>query len=170
MLKREITLNVREIDSIIGELEAYRESLDGKLQAFVQELAKIGLDAIDSVIFGIPPEESGYDLDTAFSDVTVSDGTASMYIKLQGDKVLFIEFSAGVTFGTAEYPLESGSGYGVGTYPGQTHAYDPKGWFYTDEDGESRHTYGNRAYMPMYHSTEAMRMVVEDIARRIFGS
>ncbi len=171
MLKREITLNVREIDSIIDELEAYRESLDGKLQVFVQELSKIGLDVINNDIIGIPPEEKGSDIGTSASDVTVSDGTASMYIYLKGKKVLFIEFSAGVTFGTANYPLESGSEYGALTYPGQTHASNPDGWYYTNENGEPKqHTYGNRAYMPMYHSTVGMRMLVEEIAQRIFGS
>jgi hypothetical protein len=92
-------------------------------------------------------------------------------VRLSGDKVLFIEFSAGITYGSNNYPLPSGSEYGVGTYPGQTHAFSPYGWWYTDErSGETRHSYGNRAYMPMYHAEQAVIIAVRKIAKEVFSS
>lgn len=91
-------------------------------------------------------------------------------VRLSGDKVLFIEFSAGISYGTDSYPLPSGADYGVGTYPDQKHAYDPNGWWYVDERGQKHHSYGNRAYMPMYHAEEAIIIQIRHIAKEVFGS
>ena len=152
----------------IDELKQYQSDIDIKMKQLVDELAELGLDTISSVIQEIPEEETGQDMIMDKKSIMENDGIVSMSIELSGSKVLFIEFSAGVTFGQKDYPLDSGSGYGVGTYPGQTHAFDPGGWFYTDENGESKHSYGNRAYMPMYHARTEMCNQVLEIAQRIF--
>ena len=100
-----------------------------------------------------------------------------MSVHLQSEKVLFIEFSAGITYGTNTYPLPSGSGYGMGTYnPSSSNWSNPKGWYYKDESSPQAnekglvHTYGNPAYMPMYRAREAMALKVWQIARDTIGA
>lgn len=90
-------------------------------------------------------------------------------VRLSGDKILFLEFSAGITYGTDSYPLPSGSKYGMGTYPGKGHWDDPNGWWYVDERGEKHHSYGNRAYMPMYHAEQSIIIQIRTIAKEVFG-
>lgn len=156
------------IQAAIDELKQYQRDLQRKQQIFIDRLAKEGLQVVQSTMESIPDEEKGsyYTeiLNNSQGDII---GAA---IRLSGDKVLFLEFSAGVTYGTSSYPLPSGSKYGVGTYPGQAHAYDKNGWWYVDERGEKHHSYGNRAYMPMYHAEQAIIIQIRAIAKEVFGS
>ena len=70
---------------------------------------------------------------------------------------MFIEFGSGIYYNAGnEHPLAKQFGYGVGTYPGQTHAYEDF-WFYTDKDGTHSHfSHGTEATMPMYNSVIEM--------------
>ena len=170
-----VELSSSSINQAIKNLRAYQRDLNKRTRLFLDKLADCGIDVIESVIAQIPPDElhDGYILvqDPKKTLKKNQNGGYQMAIKLSGEDVLFIEFSAGVTFGSANYPLPVGNKYGALTYPGQTHASQPYGWFYTDE-GTGRtsvHTYGNRAYMPMYHATVAMAMNVWMTAMMTFG-
>lgn len=162
-----IGMNIASINHAISQLEEYADSLDNKVKRLINELLQIGVTNIEQTISEIPGEEKGEDIVVEKTDAEGSEGHYTAKIVLSGEKVLFIEFSAGVTYGTSEYPLDV-QGYGVGTYPGQTHAFDPEGWDYYDETG-MHHSYGNRAYMPMYYGDMAIQQQVYDIAKRIFG-
>lgn len=168
-----VDLSPESIDKCINNLKNYRDDLDRRLQEFVDALAEVGLESISSTIQQINPDE----LDQGYGQLLMNKklkrsgyGIVRMEISLSGSDVLFIEFSAGITFGTDSYPLPSGDGYGMGTYPdGKGHWDDPEGWWYRDEAGELHHSYGNRAYMPMYHATEAIAIQVWFIAMKTFG-
>ena len=116
----------------------------------------------------VPDEEKG----SYYTEIvnTSNGDIIGAAIRLTGDKVLFIEFSAGITYGTDNYPLPSGDKYGMGTYPGKGHWNSPYGWWYVDEQGNKHHSYGNRAYMPMYHAEQAIIIQVSHIAREVFSS
>ena len=115
----------------------------------------------------IPSEEKG---DYYTETINTSNGDiVGVAIQLTGNKVLFIEFSAGITYGTDSYPLPSGDNYGMGTYPGKGHWDSPYGWWYVDDHGEKHHSYGNRAYMPMYHAEQAIILSVRSVAKEVFG-
>ena len=172
-----VGLSPESIDKAIKGLREYKRDLDKRMRLFLNNLADCGIDTIESVLAQIPPNEmhDGYILvQDPKKSVPVrnrASGNYQMSIKLSGEDVLFIEFSAGVTFGSTNYPLPVGDQYGALTYPGQTHASQTYGWFYTDEvtGKTSMHTYGNRAYMPMYHATVAMAMNIWMTAMRTFG-
>ena len=53
---------------------------------------------------------------------------------------------------------------------GKGHWDSPYGWWYVHENGEKHHSYGNRAYMPMYHSEEAIILSIRQIAKEVFSS
>lgn len=172
MVKRTININLfdsRSLDKAIQEIRQYQNSLPRKVQTFIDRLAKEGLQVVQSTMESVPDEEKG-----SYYTEVINNSQGDIIgaaIRLTGDKVLFIEFSAGITYGTPKggYPLDSGKQYGVGTYPGQTHAESPYGWRWVDEQGNKHHSYGNRAYMPMYHADQAIIMQIREVAKEVFG-
>lgn len=161
-------LNNRSLDKAIQEIRQYQNSLPRKVQTFIDRLAKEGLQVVQSTMESVPDEEKG----SYYTEIvnTSNGDIIGAAIRLTGDKVLFIEFSAGITYGTDNYPLPSGDKYGMGTYPGKGHWNSPYGWWYVDEQGNKHHSYGNRAYMPMYHAEQAIILQISHIAREVFSS
>lgn len=171
MAKRTININLfdsRSLDKAIRQIRQYQNSLPRKVQTFIDRLAKEGLQVVQSTMESVPDEEKG----SYYTEIvnTSNGDIIGAAIRLTGDKVLFIEFSAGITYGTDNYPLPSGDKYGMGTYPGKGHWNSPYGWWYVDEQGNKHHSYGNRAYMPMYHAEQAIILQISHIAREVFSS
>ena len=81
-----------------------------------------------------------------------------------------IEFGSGVRYNSIPNPKAGELGFGVGSYPGQTHAADPNGWYYFGDDGKWHHSYGIKATMPMYNASLEMIKSVSEVAREVFGS
>ncbi len=79
--------------------------------------------------------------------------------------MLMLEFGSGLK---AENPANI-PGVGTGTFPGQTHAENPGGWWYMDLDGVWHHSSGVSAKMPMYFAGKEMRAKIVSIAREVFG-
>ena len=170
MAKRTININLFDsgsIDKAIQEIRHYQNNLQRKVQIFVDRLAREGLHVVQSTMESIPDEEKG----SYYTEIvnTTNGDIIGAAVRLTGDQVLFIEFSAGIRYGTSSYPLPSGNKYGMGTYPGKGHWNDPNGWWYIDERGEKHHSYGNRAYMPMYHAEQSIIKQVRRIAKEVFG-
>ena len=166
--KISISLSQKSIQNALKEIESYKRELQRKNQVFIDRLSKIGLDVVQATMESIPSEEKG-----SYYTEVVNNSQGDIIgaaIRLTGDKILFLEFSAGIAYGTNSYPTPAGDKYGVGTYPGQTHAFSLYGWWYVDENGKKHHSYGNRAYMPMYHAEEAIVLVVRQVAREVFGN
>ena len=165
-----IRINALSRDSLLEaarQIKEYNSSLNSRTQTFVEKLGEAGLKVVNSVMRSVPSEERG-----SYSTELVKNSSGEITgaeIRLTGDKVLFIEFSAGIRYGTNSYPLPSGDKYGMGTYPGKGHWNQPYGWFYTDEKGNKKHSYGNRAYMPMYHAEEAIILLLNRTAKQVFG-
>jgi hypothetical protein len=58
---------------------------------------------------------------------------------------------------------------GKGTFPGQTHAKDPDGWWWVDENNKRHESKGITPTHPMYYATQEMYAQVVAIAREVFG-
>ena len=83
--------------------------------------------------------------------------------------LLAIEFGAGIHYNPTPNPLSEEMGYGVGTFPGQVHAFQSEGWMYWDEKTQEwRHTYGVKATMPMYSADMEIIQNVVKIAKEVF--
>jgi hypothetical protein len=165
--KISMTLSRSSINDAINELKAYKKELINKNEIFVRRLAELGIKVIDMRV-----QQSLGDSDDAKSSVYVDSvgKITSAELHLTGSDVLFIEFGAGIYYNTpGQHPLEDKFGMGVGTYPGQTHAFDDY-WFYTDEQGNTGQiSYGTQATMPMYSASIEMYQEVTRIAREVFG-
>lgn len=84
--------------------------------------------------------------------------------------LLAIEFGAGARFNPHPNPLSAEMGYGVGTYPGQIHAFDPNGWyFWSEEKQQWIHSYGVKATMPIYSADMEIIQNVVKFAKEVFA-
>lgn len=158
----------KSLDNAIKQIQEYQKNLPRKAQILIDRLAKEGLQVVQSTMKYVPDKEKG-----SYYTEIVNNSKGDIIgaaIRLTGDKVLFIEFSAGITYGTDSYPLPSGDKYGMGTYSGKGHWDSPYGWWWVDEHGEKHHSYGNRSYMPMYHAEQAIIIQIRHIAREVFSS
>lgn len=163
-----VELSEKGIRKAINELKSYQNDLNRKVGVFVERLSKLGVEVTRASMGSIPSnEEVGkWNVDIKMS---AHNDFASATITLSGDKILFLEFGAGIVYITQEHPLAKKLGYGSGTYPNQTHVPDPGFWRYKNEKGETVKSYGNRAYMPMYHASEALAIQLREIAMEVFG-
>lgn len=163
-----MNLSAGSIQNAVKELQRYKADLMRKQQVFIDRLAKIGLNVVQQTMESIPPDEKG-----SYYTEIINNSRGDIVgaaIRLSGNQILFLEFSSGITYGTDNYPTPAGDKYGMGTYPGKGHWNDPAGWWWVDDNGEKHHSYGNRAYMPMYHAEEAIILAVRQIAKEVFSS
>ena len=169
-------LSTDSIDKAIAELERYRKSLETKKKTLLDRLAHLGEDVVAEVMAGVP-EEISMSNESDYQPGIKNEGE-TVIIYLHGAKVAFVEFSAGITYGIpgSEYPTEAGAPYGMGTYNPESDKWqDPNGWWFWDPTNPKAkksgyvHTWGNRAYMPMYHAEEAIIIDAVRIAKEVFG-
>lgn len=156
-------LDVVSIDSAIKELKAYRDSLDGKKDKLLEELANIGVREA-SVRFTTAMYDGVNDSSVTLE--VINDGYA---IVAEGQAVAFIEFGAGVYHNPGEpYPDPRPEGIvKIGEY-GKGHG-KRQAWGFKDESGELVITHGNPAAMPMWYASEEMRSKLQQIAKEVFG-
>lgn len=160
-----IELSEESIEKAIAEIEAYKAELTHKVNIFLSRLIESGYEVANATIMAVPEEEKG---STHVTVVPTSDNGFSLV--MDGDKFLFVEFGAGIAFSQPQNPMAGEFDMGLGTYPGQTHAYQEEGWWYTDQEtNESKHSRGNAPYMPMYKADVEILRKINTIAREVFG-
>lgn len=158
----------------------YKKDLLVKIQKFTVALARKGIGiALDNL-------DEGYGKYIAFTIETdmKKDGVRTLMVAtntglirsqwktLEGEQeadvspLLMVEFGAGLL---ANNPNASKLGMGTGTFPGQTHAEDPNGWWYMDLDGVWHHSYGISPTMPMWNAATGMMNAIRETAKEVFG-
>lgn len=169
-------LSQKSIQNAISDIKKYQDDLENKNKLFVHHLADLGyqtaISAINESPIGkiiaintdIKSEHMGCKaiLIATGKTVTSSDGR-------EFNLLLAIEFGAGIKYNSSANPKASDFNMGVGTFPGQTHAYDEKGWYYLGEDNEWHHSYGIKATMPMYRASVDIIQSILRIAKEVFG-
>lgn len=171
------------IDNIINELKDYSNSLDYKLQIFVDELLEVGIETAYAntgqyagmILFTktVNPAENGFDCLLIGMDRTkilrewrYKGGIKSAIVS----PLLMAEFGSGwlaKVINTGDY-RSNALGVGQGTFPGQTHAFDKDGWFWETPDGEKHHSVGEEPTYPMYSAYLGMLFDAERIAKEVF--
>ena len=154
---------IKEARREIADLKAWIES---KLGEYLEELSKIGIEVIKvNVANAMGADDKNVDITT---DLSHNGSKASMTIRVTGKSILFIEYGAGIRFNNGNvHPFAHEHGYGVGTYPGQTHAFNPNGWYWR-EGGKLHHSYGTQATMPMYKAWMSIQENALEVAKRVF--
>lgn len=171
-------LSVKGIENLKKELMNYRDvELPNKCKELVVRLADLGINVAQAKIDESPlgkyvtirtdlkPEKAGCKaILVATGSVMESEGYAPF------NTLLAIEFGAGIHYNPVPNPNSDKFGLGVGTFPGQTHAFEDF-WFYWDEvDEKWKPTHGVKATMPMYYASMEITLQVVKIAKEVFGS
>lgn len=180
-MPKKITMNlsVSSIQNAIKELRQYQNDLNRKCEEFCRILAELGIQTAkeNTGNFGkyISFTYEVKDRTKGCKAVMVATNTGIIHSEWQTKEgvksadvspILMCEFGSGLK---AENP-KGISDVGTGTFPGQTHAEDPNGWYWMDLDGEWHHSYGVTPKMPMYHASIEMILNIQKIAREVFRS
>ena len=165
----EINLSKSSIKDAIRKLEAYRDGVVDKNEEFVRRLAKLGEPVVESNIARARGDANPHHK-TEIKTISKTDKSTSCVLLLEGEEILFFEFGAGIYYNEVDAPHAKQFGYGVGTYPNQTHAFDEDGWWYRDDDNVLHHSYGTEATMPMLKASHEIIANIRRIAREVYGS
>ena len=148
----------------LQELQGYQLWLREKADKLAVELTLRGLDyaaiSFEGAYYKGPRDDIRYDVEDR------GDGVYAIIV--DGTTAVIIEFGAGVTRGYG-HPQADEFGFGPGTFPGQTHAMDPNGWYLPKSAGGG-HTDGNPPSRSMYDTAKNLRAELADIAREVFGN
>lgn len=182
-MSNKITIGKNGVDfkQAAGMVREYQKTLNDKCLQLCKELCAAGVTVARAKIgdsgFGrhitlsseITPEQAGCkavlymeDSSKIKSQWRTKDGIRSAEISPS----LMIEFGSGLK---SENPAGI-QGVGTGTFPGQTHAENPYGWWYMDLNNIWHHSTGVSPKMPMYFAGRELREKVVAIAREIFNS
>ena len=169
-------LSVSGLNELKRQLLQYKDNLPIKCETLVSRLLQSGIAVSQSRISESPLGKY----------VTVTTNISADNIGCKGillakgavkeqegyapfSILLAIEFGAGVHFNPTPNPLSAEMGYGVGTFPGQVHAFEDT-WFYWDENSQEwKPTHGVKATMPMYSADMEIVKNVTKIAKEVFG-
>lgn len=174
-LKPSYNLSVSSIRQLQEDLRKYQDSLTYKCRLLAEELAKAGIKVtqakIDESPLGkyvaiktnITEEKAGCKaILVATGSVKESEGYAPF------NTLLAIEFGAGIHYNKTPNPNADKFGMGVGTFPGQIHAFED-GWYYWDDKAQKwRYTHGVKATMPMYNASMEIQQSIIKIAKDVF--
>ena len=167
--------NPKSIQNCIKQIEAYRDDLPRKCQEICRRLAEEGVRVADAAINSVPIGKTI----TLTTDINPSKMGCQAIMKMTGREtrtedgrifysVLGIEFGSGIYYNKTANPKSSEFNMGVGTFPGQTHAFQDK-WYYLGDDGEWHASHGVQASMPMYKASVEMRQKLDSIVKEVFG-
>lgn len=179
MGKTKITMNLSEqsIRKAIKELEQYKQDINRKIEIFTEKLAQRGIKVAEQRINESPLGKKTVTLRT---EVKNTDGVSRVVLVATGEikqskdyppfnTLLAIEFGAGIHYNPVPNPNADKFGLGVGSFPGQIHAYEDY-WFYWDEKQQKwLPTHGVEATMPMYKASVEIIESVKDVAKEVFG-
>ena len=170
-------LSVKGIEALKNQLLQYKDSLPIKCEKLVSRLLQSGVEVSQArinesplgkyvtVTTNISADKMGCKgILLAKGAVKEQDGYAPFSI------LLAIEFGAGVHFNPTPNPIISSEfPYGVGTFPGQTHAYEDMWWYLDENTQEWKPTHGVKATMPMYNADMEIIKNVVKFAKEVFG-
>lgn len=172
----EVDFSVKGLNNLKKQLIKYKNDLQYKVEEYVSALSDLGVNVAQTSInesplgkyvtltTNISPSKMGCSaILIAVGEVKQAEGYEDF------NTLLAIEFGAGIHHNPIPNPKAEMFGLGVGTFPGQTHAFE-QGWWYWDEKAQEwRYTQGVKATMPMYKADIAMIQQYKKLAQEIFG-
>lgn len=177
--KISIGLSAREFREAARQVEQYKKEMNQKIKEFCKVLLQYG--EVTAIQYG-DQSPLGKTLTFTTEISPAASGCKALLIGVGQKKesaggsgasantLLLVEFGSGIHHNSGSgNPKQGDFGMGVGTFPGQEHAFDPNGWYYKDEDEQWHHSYGVKATMPMYNASKEMRQRIAEVAKEVFG-
>lgn len=179
MARKNINIDLfsgKSIQNAIKQINEYKDDLSNKCKQLCQRLLDEGITVANAAINSVSIGKTI----TLTTDIKPLKMGCQAIMKITGRETrsedgrvfytaLAIEFGAGIRYNATANPKAAEFGMGVGTFPGQKHAFDEKGWNYLGDDGEWHHSYGVQASMPMYKASVEMRQKIDSIVKEVFG-
>ena len=172
-------LSVKGIEQLKKDLLDYKNNtLPNLLKQYITALAQEGISVGKQNVGGF-----GKYLTFSVKTEVSKDGCKALMLASENGKIISTWKSYGEIKSAEVSPLqmtEFGSGWGAenpmqipevgqGTFPGQTHAFDKEGWYWTDEDDNLNYSRGITAKMPMYKASIRIQEIAIKKAKEIFG-
>lgn len=185
MLDIDLTFSQESIDNAAKQIEAYRDSIERKNAEFISKLADLGISVAQNSTAS--PEYASY---VTFSKKIYASKEGRARGKVSGKSpqvlvewevngeawvspILMVEFGSGAkasdASGKPNAQKATELGYGRGTFPGQTHAFEER-WHWQDKKGRWHTSSGVEPDMPMWRAAREMRMEIARVARQVFNS
>ena len=176
-MKIKADLSVKGIESIKRQLLQYKDNLPIKCEKLVSRLLQSGVEVSQTKISESPLGKYVTVTTNISADkvgckgILLAKGAVTEQEGYEPFSVLLaIEFGAGIHYNPTPNPLISSEfPYGVGTYPGQTHAYEDMWWYWDENTQEWKPTHGVKATMPMYSADMEIIQNVVKVAKEVFG-
>ena len=170
-------LSVKGIEALKSQLLQYKDSLSIKCETLVSRLLQSGVEVSQSKISESPLGKYVTVTTNISADkmgckgILLAKGAVKEQEGYEPFSILLaVEFGAGIHYNPTPNPLiGSEFPYGVGTYPGQTHAYEDMWWYWDEKTQEWKPTHGVKATMPMYSADMQIIQNVVKTAKEVFG-
>ena len=170
-------LSVKGIEALKSQLLQYKDNLHIKCEKLVYRLLQSGVEVSQSKISESPLGKYVTVTTNISADkmgckgILLAKGTVKEQEGYAPFSILLaIEFGAGIHYNPTPNPLISSEfPYGVGTFPGQTHAYEDMWWYWDENTQEWKPTHGVKATMPMYNADMEIIQNVVKFAKEVFG-
>ena len=172
-------LSVKGIEQLKKDLLDYKNNtLPNLLKQYITALAQEGISVGKQNVGGF-----GKYITFSIQTEVSKDGCKALMLASENGKIISTWKSYGEIKSAEVSPLqmaEFGSGWGAenpmqipdvgqGTFPGQAHAFDKEGWYWTDEDDNLNYSRGITAKMPMYKASIRIQEIAIKKAKEIFG-
>ena len=174
-------LSLSSIKQAQKQLLAYRKNMIAKCDKFVRVLANKGILVAEDnlgeygkyITFTVKTEPERYGVKGVMiasntgiiqSEWKLADGSTR---EADVSPLLMAEFGSGLR---ANNVRAGEFGMGTGTFPEQTHAEDPEGWWYMDMNDEWHHSHGVRPTMPMGKAYAEILNQIGTVAKEVFGT
>ena len=169
-------LSVKGIEALKSQLLQYKDSLPIKCEKLVSRLLQSGVAVSQTKISESPLGKYV----TVTTDVSADKMGCNGILLAKGavkeqegyapfSILLAIEFGAGIHYNPTPNPNADKLGLGVGTFPGQTHAFEDMWWYWDEDKQEWKPTHGIKAKMPMYSAYMEIIQNVVKYAKEVFG-
>lgn len=169
-------LSVKGIENLKQQLLQYRDvELPNKCRQLAARLAQLGVTVAQAKINDSPLGKYVAIKTDISADkmgckaILIATGEAKQSEGYDDfNTLLAIEFGAGIHYNPTPNPNAAKFEMGVGTFPGQIHAFED-GWYYWDENSQEwKYTHGVKATMPMYHAYMEIIQSVVKVAKEVF--
>jgi len=160
-----VALSQSSVRNAIKEVRRYQGSLPSKLDRALATLAEIGVSTAQGTVRS--------SMGNVAAAIRFEKAGSACYLVISDDEeAAFAEFGTGV-MGEGTYPGElppEFAGYDLRWTPAAHDPDQPEKWYYYDEEGRRRSTWGQTADAYMFAGSEVMKQMVVPVFKDVFSS
>lgn len=172
-------LNKKSVRTFEKKLQDYKKSFEHKNRLVVERLAERGMSIVQTynstglgVYIAVDKRVDSSDVNGATGyliEIPTKEIFGEGRNHQQIDVLLMHEYGSG-RFAISPGAESEGVVAGRGTFPNQTHAFDPNGWYYITSDGVVRHSSGYYPRAGLQNTLNQLYQEAVNIIREVYNS